>query len=242
MKKSNIELRLNQRRAFGENIIAYIDPILRSEHYKANPTVTFEDFRPFLSDDEVQGYEKMMEERAQAQAEAEARANARREEECRKWQENKRLLDAYWEKNIPNPLTTLPECEVDEEGKDLFDIYARYHIAKVECEFDSVDYYREYGEERMGMLEGTTINVWLKDGTEALEIETQLPGDDDNSTIGEFIVRSIKDVATEYVYKAAVSGKVLSGTVNFNIADRTISLSVEMEVTREETFEGSWTV
>jgi hypothetical protein len=196
----------------------------------------------FSGSGKVQVYEKMIEERPQAQAEAEARANARREEECRKWEENKRLLDAYWEENIPNPLTALPECEVDEEGKDLFDIFARYHIAKVECEFDSVDYYREYGEERMGMLERTTINVWLKDDTKALEIETQLPGDDDNSTIGEFIVRSIKDVATDYVYRATVSGKVLSGTVSFNIADRTISLGAEMEVTREEAFQGSWTV
>jgi hypothetical protein len=85
MNKSNIPSRLQQRRAMGDRIIFYVDQIVRSERYKSNPSVCFEDFRPFLTADEIDDYTTMVEERrrkeAEERAESEARAAAARKKE-----------------------------------------------------------------------------------------------------------------------------------------------------------------
>src|SRR6516165_11434494 len=92
MHKSNIQPRLQQRRAAGQDVLSYVGNILECEGGKPDPSVTLDDFRPFLTDDEINSYEKMLKERMRA--EAEARAKAETEAKARKeaWEQEQAMF------------------------------------------------------------------------------------------------------------------------------------------------------
>jgi hypothetical protein len=75
MTLSNIEARLNKRRNAGESVIGYIEAVLRCERCKSDPP-TFQDFRPYLTTEEVQEYEAMIAEQERQAAEQKAKSEA----------------------------------------------------------------------------------------------------------------------------------------------------------------------
>jgi hypothetical protein len=74
---------------------------------------------------------------ARFEADQKARAEAEQREQEKLYEENRRHLTAFWEKNPPASLTTVPNIKTESE---LFDVLARYHVLIVEYSFDVVYY------------------------------------------------------------------------------------------------------
>jgi hypothetical protein len=93
MTLSNIEARLNKRRNAGESVIYYINEVLRCERSKADPP-TFQDFRPYLTAEELQEYEAMIAEQERREAEEKAKSEARRQAELQAEKEERNRIVA----------------------------------------------------------------------------------------------------------------------------------------------------
>jgi hypothetical protein len=93
MTLSNIEARLNKRRNAGERVIYYVEAVLRCERSKSDPT-TFQDFRPYLTAEELQEYEAMIAEQERWQAEEKAKWEAIRQAALKAEQEERNRIVA----------------------------------------------------------------------------------------------------------------------------------------------------
>jgi hypothetical protein len=173
-----------------------------------------------------------------------------------KYEENKRRRAAFWKSNPPSPLTAVPKIETESA---LFDVLARYHIARVEYSF----YIVEYHWERFLGIEQPDIEAWLPADI-TIDLPTELPGDDgtvevpDDDTdeadddewpgpdaeeggrIGTAIYKAIKGFASDRAAVAADEGKLQGGTVTFDVQHRRIKLEATVEVTRDEDFKKEW--
>jgi hypothetical protein len=208
------------------SVVAYVDGIVRNNH------VALEEVAQVLTPNELQEIKDIQMKRAKEKAESEARMEADRLERERKYQQNQARLGAFWENNPPPSfLTAVPDIQSE---NDLFDILARYHIAKVEYCFDHVDY---HWDQFLGICDGV-ISAWLPLDIE-ISLEDGLPGDDDGE-IGETIRKAITEFGKDGARGAP--GKLIDGKVVFNVSARLISVEVTSEVTREELYEDSWKV
>jgi hypothetical protein len=123
------------------------------------------------------------------------------------------------------------ELELNDAG-ELFDVLARYRIAQVTYDF-ACDYWRD-GE--MSNIEAVDTTFWVSDD---LYIDG-LP--DDDGAIHDAISEFVKEIANDE-YVGEVPGKIEEGgTVTFDVTAREISVTAEVEVTKTETFEETWSV
>jgi len=217
--------RIEKRRNDSLNVAGYVDQLIRSSH------ASLDDVEPFLTADESQEVKTALAERERRKADGRALAEAQRREQERKDEENRRLLAAFWQRNPPSPFTTVPECELTES--ELFDVLARYHIARVEYSFDAVHYHWE----DFRCIEDPTIDAWLPSDIEVSLDD--LPGDEDGS-IGEAICEAIKELAAQRAAFAADEGRLQEGTVSFDVTARRVGLHATVEVTRDEDFAKVW--
>jgi hypothetical protein len=149
------QARIEKRRNDGA-VLAYVDGLIQQRH------VSLEDVTSFLTSDELQEVRNTVTERVKREAEEKAREEADRAERERKAEENRRLIAAFYEQNPPLPPTTVPEIKTESE---LFDVLARYHIAKVECSFEARYHWEELEciEYLIPILHQSELTIWGKE-------------------------------------------------------------------------------
>jgi hypothetical protein len=223
------QARIEKRRSDGQNgaVSCYVDGIIRDNH------VSLDDVESCLTSDELQAVRDMLAERAKRQAEEKAQEEAHRLKRQRWVEENNRLMAAFYEKNPPSPLTAAPDIETESA---LFDVLARYHIAKVEVVFGA-----RYHWERFEYIENLSIGKAMLPGGIQTDLH-ELPADDEGC-VGDAISEVVEWMADERASQAVclIDGRVQEeGTVTFDVPSRRIIVDITAEVTSEESFQMSW--
>jgi hypothetical protein len=245
------QARIEKRRNERHDVLGYVEQIIRDSK------VPLDDVAAFLTPEELEETQYRIKHRAKKEAAARARMEADALERAIKYEENKRRRAAFWKSNPPSPLTTVPKIETESA---LLDVLDRYHIARVEYSFFTV----EYDWERFQGIYDPDIEAWLPADI-TIDLRTELPSDDDTvevpdddtdeaddderpdpdagegGHIGTAIYKAIKDFASNRAAVAADEGKLQGGTVTFDVQHRRIKLEARIEVTRDEDFKKEWT-
>ena len=145
-----------------------------------------------------------------ARTEADQKEEAEEREQAKL--ENRRHLTAFWEKNPPASLTTVPNIQTE---SDLFDVLARYHVLIVEYSFDVVYYPWESFED----IENPSIEAWLAPDI-GIDLHTDLP--DDGHGIGDAIYGAIEKLASERAAQATEGKRLSEGKVILYVPSRSI--------------------
>jgi hypothetical protein len=181
--------RIEKRRSEGLDVLGFVDALLHG-----------------LNEIEI------FTEPARFEADQKAQAEAEEREQEKLYEENQRHLTAFWEKNPPASLTTVPNIHTESE---LFDVLARYHVLIVEYSFDVV----YYPWESFGDIENPSIEAWLAPDIE-IDLHTDLP--DDGHGIGDAIYGAIEKLASERAAQATKGKRLQNGKVIFDVPARRI--------------------
>ena len=160
----------------------------------------------------MHGLNEIFTEPARTEADEKARAEADEQEQEKLCEEKQRHFTAFWEKNPPASLTTVPNIQTESE---LFDVLARYHVLIVEYSFDVV----YYPWEGFGDIENPSIEAWLAPDIE-IDLHTDLP--DDGHGIGDAIYGAIEKLASERAAQATKDKPLRDGKVIFDVPARRI--------------------